>query len=408
MIELPPERVLAVAEPREAPGTGGMEAVRRAAEHPLEAPPLSQFLASARNAIFVVNDATRPTPTAAVIGALADCFRGVRVSFLVATGAHCAPSPAELKRLLGRSAAAGQRVHVHESGAEKELVFLGATRRGTAVRLNRACVEADQIVLIGSVEPHYFAGYTGGRKSLVPGVAAFSTIEQNHRWALEPSARPLALDGNPVHEDLEEAVGLLVHKPIWSVQLVLDRRRRVAAAFAGDLRASFRAAAACAREMYGVPIPQRAEVVVAVARPPLDADLYQAHKALEHGRLALKEGGVLLLVAPCHAGIGPPAFYDLLAEAGSPAGVLEKVRAGYRLGYHKAARLAELASRAEVWAYTSLSPSVVRAALMKPVADLRRAVDEALHARGPDARVLFLLDAAMTVPWVRDRDPASR
>ncbi|MEJ2067607.1 MAG: lactate racemase domain-containing protein, partial [Deltaproteobacteria bacterium] len=145
-----------------------------------------------------------------------------------------------------------------------------------------------KIVAISSVEPHYYAGYTGGRKSFFPGAASYQTMEHNHRLALEEGVAPMALTGNPVHEDMVEAMGTLEGKEIYSLQVVLDRFHRICAAFAGSLEGSFAAAVQKAREVFAVEISARADIVVTIAPAPMDIDLYQAHKAIEHGKPALK------------------------------------------------------------------------------------------------------------------------
>ena len=263
--------------------------------------------------------------------------------------------------------------------------------------VNALAAKAERILVIGSVEPHYFAGFTGGRKALVPGVAAHATIEQNHALAMSPGAQALALEGNPVHEDMVEAVSLLRGPRMFAIMTVLDRENRVHFAAAGDLEGSFREAAAVAAEFHSVVVPERADVVVAVASPPLDIDLYQSQKAIEHGRLALRDGGVLILVSECREGIGDPVFVEILRGLG-PSASPELAGSGPQLlGRHKAARLAAIMGRHRVCAVTSLPPHVLESIGITPCASLQPALDAALAAQ-PDARVLVLMAASTTVP----------
>jgi nickel-dependent lactate racemase len=278
------------------------------------------------------------------------------------------------------------------------MVPLGTTSRGTSLAINRQIVEAHKIVALSSVEPHYFAGYTGGRKSFFPGVTAYATMEHNHRLALQEEAAPLALAGNPVHEDLTEAMRTLHGKEIYSLQVVLDRSHRICAAFCGSLEGSFTAATNKAHEVFAVEVTERADVVVTVAPAPMDIDLYQAQKALEHGRLALKEGGIIILVALCPMGIGNEGFYRLLCRAADPEEVFSLIEGSYNLGDHKAARIADLAMQAQIWGVTGLDPAIVEKAFIKPYADLQEALREAIKEKGPHARVLFLMNGSMLVP----------
>jgi nickel-dependent lactate racemase len=291
-------------------------------------------------------------------------------------------------------------ISVHDAQAESEMVHFGITARGTPLTLNRRVVEAHKIVVISSVEPHYFAGYTGGRKSFFPGAAAFSTIEHNHRLALGEGAAPLALMGNPVHEDLADAMGALETKEIYSIQVVLDRFHRICAAFAGSLEETFAAAVQKVREVFAVEIRERADIVVSVAHAPMDIDLYQAHKAIEHGRLILKERGIIILVSQCPKGVGNKGFYRLLCRAANPEEVFALIKDSYNLGDHKAAKIAELAMKAQIWGVTDLDPKILEQAFIRPYPDLQEALNTAIAEQGPHAQVLFLMNGSMTVPTI--------
>jgi nickel-dependent lactate racemase len=321
----------------------------------------------------------------------------------VATGSHRPPTPAECRWIFGRWFERLQNdIFIHDARTTEEMVPLGITTRGTPLAINRLIVEAPKIIALASVEPHYFAGYTGGRKSFFPGGAAYETIEQNHRLALHGEAAPLALVGNPVHEDLVEAMDYLAGKEIYSLQVVLDRHHLICAAFCGSLAESFAAAVQKAQEVFTVELDKRADIVVAVAQVPLDIDLYQAHKALEHGRRALKPGGILILVAQCPAGIGNDRFYQILRRATSPADVSTLITGAYHLGDHKAGKIAALAQEVRLWGVTDLDPTIMRKAFIKPCADLQKALDAAIAEQGPNAQCLFLMNAGMLVPIIKN------
>ena len=250
--------------------------------------------------VVVVNDATRPTPTGLALEALRSrgllpetAVKSGRVEILVATGSHARGTDSDLEQILGSAnmEALSAAVRWHDGHDAAAHVYLGKTQRGTPVWVDRAVVTAHSLVLINSVEPHYFAGYTGGRKSIVPGVARFATIEANHRFALDPAADILALAGNPVHEDLEEAVAMLQARPLLSIQLVLDGAQVATAAFAGGLHETFASAVDAAARAFVVDIPHRFDIVVTTAAPPMDYDLYQSQKALENAAQAVRPGG---------------------------------------------------------------------------------------------------------------------
>jgi nickel-dependent lactate racemase len=285
------------------------------------------------------------------------------------------------------------------------MIEMGSTRNGTPILLNKRIFETDRIIATGSVEPHYFAGFTGGRKAFLPGIAAYRTIQANHKQALSPAARSLALEGNPVHEDMMDALPLIT-VPVFSFMTVLDKEQGVAAATAGDLMASFYRAVEIARRIFCVPVPARADIVVSAAKFPMDIDLYQSQKAIDNGAAALKDGGTLILVSSCRDGIGDETYAGLLAQASSPADALERIRAGYKLGYHKAAKIAELANRAVIEAVTELPTERLGSLFIQSAASPQEALDgamERLRARGVALpKILILPDGCVTVP-----DPAA-
>ena len=374
---------------------------------------LDEFLAGAASPLLVViNDATRPTPSARVLtalrGRLEAWLEGAdrELSFAIATGTHRAALPAEIERLLGADIARAHadRIFSHDAKDRSRLVTIGRTSRGTEVEVNRLLAEARSVILINSVEPHYFAGYTGGRKSLFPGLAGYATVWANHKLSMEPGSETLVLEGNPVHEDLEEALKLgIVGKAIYSIQMVLDKDHNVGFAAAGDLEKTFREAVAVAERQFVLDIDRPYEVVVTVAPHPMDCNLYQTNKAIQSGAAALKDGGVLIVVSECPFGLGEnQTLYDMLSEAASPRDALERVNLEeYRLGVQQPTRVAAILQRSELWAVTSLPEDQVSSMFMRPFADVQSAVDAALLAQGPDAQVLFLTEASITVPRVR-------
>jgi nickel-dependent lactate racemase len=375
------------------------ETVLRAIDNPVNSVNLRDFMAGAGDVVFIVNDATRPTPTARVLETVYEIIKPFDIRFLVATGAHRPPTDEEYRQIFGRFFEEFKpHIYAHNSRSDGDMVYITKSRNGTEVYLNRMVAEARKIVVISSVEPHYFAGYTGGRKSILPGVASYRTIEQNHRLALSDRARALALDGNPVHEDMKDTLTAIKDKKIFSIMTVLDKNQRIYAAAAGDIDAAFMAAVYKAREVYVVRLREKADIVVAVARHPLDIDLYQSQKAIENGKLALKDGGILILVSKCRCGVGDESFLNLLAACTTHGEVFKKIEKGYKLGYHKAAKMAELRQWADIYSITSLPEQLIRSAFMTPFPSLQAALNHGLRIKGSEAKVLFLLDGAVTVP----------
>jgi nickel-dependent lactate racemase len=377
--------------------------IEKALQEPIGAPAVDRFLQGARDILVLVNDATRPTPTAQVLETLVPRLKDLSFHFLVAAGSHREPTTDEYRYIFGRFYEEFKdRIAVHNARRRENMVVVGTTSRGTHMAVNRQALEADKMIIIGSVEPHYFAGFTGGRKSFLPGIAAFETIEHNHAFALQPQAHTLALAGNPVHEDMLEAAALLLkQKDAFAIMTIVNSQGDIQACTAGDLLACFLPATEKAKEVFVVPIPEKAEVVVTVAPYPSDINLFQSQKALENGKLALKDKGILILVSACRAGLGDETFAQLLGASDSPRDALQQIKKGYKLGYHKAAKIAEISLWAQIWAVTGLPDDQLKCLFIQPFADLQTALDRALKAQGSRAKILFLMEGSLTVPWAQ-------
>ena len=377
------------------------QAIIDAIAAPINSKNFKDFLADARQVLVIVNDATRPTPTQKVLDVIFEELSNTRYNFIIATGAHRGPTEEEYIQIFGPYYERIKgHIIVHDARKKEDQVFLGTSSNGTEMYVNKAGVEADKFIIISSVEPHYFAGYTGGRKSFLPGIAGFETIEQNHKLALVPEACALSLEGNPVHEDMMDAIKT-VKQEIFSIMTVLDKHHKVYATCAGHIHDSFHAAIDKANQVFAAPLKEKADIVVSVVKFPQDINLYQAQKGIDNAKLALKKNGIMILVAKCRDGIGGKAFADLLGSCDTPKAALDKIEQGYVLGYHKAAKMAEIGLWAQMWAVTDVAPEVISKLFITPFSDLQTALDKALEEKGKTASVLFLMDGGLTVPLVR-------
>ncbi|WDP89587.1 MAG: nickel-dependent lactate racemase [Desulfobacter sp.] len=368
--------------------------------NPINSKNFKDFLSDAQQVLVIVNDATRPTPTKKVLDVIFEDLSRVNYNFIIATGAHRGPSEEEYIQIFGEYyEKIKDNIIVHDARKDEDMVLIGQSTNGTEMYVNKAGVEADKFIIISSVEPHYFAGYTGGRKSFLPGIAGYKTIEQNHKLALVPEAKALALDGNPVNEDMIDAIKT-VKQEIFSIMTVLDKHHKVYATCSGHINDSFYAAIDRANEVFAAPLKEKADIVVSVVKFPQDIDLYQAQKGIDNAKLALKEDGIMILVAKCRCGIGGKAFADLLGSCDTPKAALDKIEQGYVLGYHKAAKMAEIGLWAQMWGVTDVEADVISKLFIKPFSDLQTAIDQALEEKGKDASVLFLMDGGLTVPLV--------
>ena len=377
-----------VVSPRSTPSDP--DAVSRAIANPLAFEGLPGFLASKRKLLVVVNDHTRPTPSHEVLRHLP--LNGKDVTTIISSGTHRPPNANELKQIFGGDAPPyGGKIAIHNSREKNSLKEMGKTSRGTQLFLNQHLFDTDGIIVIGSVEPHYFAGYTGGRKFLLPALAGYESVVKNHSLAVEENSRILALDGNPVHDDFMEALNKFNRfESIFSIQLVLNNKHQVSYASAGHIVDSFNQAVAYANQIYVPQVPRKADIVISVNTPPLDIDLYQSQKSIENVKLAVRKGGVMILVSRCPEGIGDKNFYDLLTSNADLS--------ARPFGCHKVIKLRNLLQDIDIYAVTSMDPSIPRAIGLKPYHDVQTALDDALKNQREDSEILVVLESAVTVP----------
>jgi len=400
-VEVGENRIAGIVEPNVVSVGDETETIRKGIEQTVDSRSFNDFIANDEDLLFIVNDYTRPTPTAKILEVIYPKIKDKNAKFIIATGIHRAPTEEEFKFIFGNyHDLLKDRIYVHDARKDEDMVYLGVSSTGTEMYVNKVGIEAHKLVTIGSVEPHYFAGYTGGRKSFLPGIASYKTIEQNHKHALSPHAQTLVLGGNPVHEDMVDALKTIERKQIFSIQTVLDGKKRIYHCTSGHIHDSFMMAIEKAHEVYCVDIKEKTDIVVAVAGYPSDVDLYQSQKALDNGKLALKKGGILILVSECRSGIGEETYFNLLASSKTPQETLQKIEQGYRLGYHKAAKMAEIATWAEIWGVTGLADEDMKQAFIKPFHEIQEALDRAIEKKGERAKIMFLMDASLTVPKV--------
>lgn len=389
------DRVNAVLQPNEVNVRDEEETIKRALYDPIDSPPVDEFIRD--KTLFIVNDATRPTPTSDVLDMMEDHIEGKDVKFIVARGSHREPTEEEYRKIFG-DFYEKYKGNIYSHDAENdEMVDYGETERGTPIRFNKILDWASKVININSVEPHYFAGFTGGRKSFLPGIASYETIENNHYHALSEGARGLELDSNPIHLDMMEGVSR-IEKDIFSVNLTLDKENRVYHASGGDMVKSFLNETEKAKEVFSVRLKEKSDIVLSSAHP-MGMNFYQSLKAFENGRLALKEGGIMILTAECADGIGPRNFYDLLASVDRPEDTLEMIENDYKLGYQKTYGIAEVLSNSEFWAVTEMDDEKLERVFITPKESMQDALDEALERR--DGNVTFLLGGSMVVPDLR-------
>jgi len=377
-------------------------AVRAALVNPIGTPPLRRILCPGERVAVVVNDITRLVYSEIFLPVLINeinaCGIPDRDIFIVfALGLHRQQTPEERHRIVGEEVASRIALCDHDCHDRENLVRLGRTSRGNEVWINRRVYEADRVILTGEILYHQIAGYSGGRKSLVPGVAGAETTAFNHKLILDPNCRPGILEGNPAHEDLLEACRMF--EPDFLLNVVLAPARGWVRVVAGRYDVAHRAGCETVDRMCRIQIDQPYDLVLASAGGfPLDIDLRQAHKGMENAARALRPGGVLVYFAECREGTGSAAIEEWV-EKFSTAGQMEReLRSRFIVGAHKAYWLARLGERVKVLLVSKLPDALVRKCHLYPTAEPENAVAQELRRLGAGARVAYIPHAGITLP----------
>ena len=361
----------------------------------IASPPLDEVAGADESVLIVVSDTTRATASAQVVNLLVRRLVQVgvspsRMAVIFATGIHRPVSEKEKVELLSPFITQRLRVLQHDPHDSSKLTTLGKTERGVPVEVNSGLKEFSRVILTGGITFHYFAGFTGGRKSICPGLASATTIEATHMLALdfERGGRKAGvgtglLDGNAVHEECERVAALVA--PAFSVNTIVNEQKRAIKIFCGDWRLAHRAGCEYYLDQYSAPISSKRDVVIASCGGfPHDINLIQAHKALDMAALACNEGGTIILLAECVDGLGRPDFLKWFEAADSRALEARLVN-GYEVNGQTAWALLTKAERYRVYLVSELPSDEVKRMRMIPAPSIAAALD---HAGSGDGFIL--------------------
>jgi lactate racemase len=391
-------------EPRDVAPVDESRAVREALEHPIGTAPLREIVRPGERVAVVVNDITRLTRTDLILPPLIETLNAAGIPdrdiFIVfALGIHRRQTPDEQRLILGEEIYGRIRSFDHISTDDESLVEIGTTSFGNRVEINREVWEADRIILTGEIIYHLIAGYSGGRKSLAPGVVGFRTTTFNHRMIFDPDCRSGKLDGNPAHEDLLEACRLA--DPDFIVNVVLRPDGKLVRVVAGHYDLAHREGCRTVDRMLKAETDEPYDVVIASAGGfPLDIDLRQAHKGLENACQALKPGGSILFYAECPSGAGIGTFEDYVRRYRDDFEMRAALEREFVVGGHKAYWVARLGRLYNVHLVSGLDSEFVCRCHFHPVsvADHEVAARDLLRQAGPDARVAVVPYSGFTLP----------
>ncbi len=392
------------ALPEAAPGQRAE--VERALDNPVGSPRLEELARGRRSAVVITSDHTRPVPSRTIMPCILERLRkgspDIQITILVATGFHRATTREELIGKLGAEIVEHEHIVVHDSSDASMLTHLGTLPSGGELIINRLAVETELLVAEGFIEPHFFAGFSGGRKSILPGVASRETVLANHcsEFIQSPYARTGNLENNPIHRDMLFAAEQA--KLAFIVNVVINAEKKIVRAFAGNSVGAHEAGCGFLRSLCEVRVPESDIVITSNGGYPLDQNVYQSVKGMTAGEAVCRKGGVIIIAASCSDGHGGESFYRNLAKAASPAALLAKAAAVPRSRtepdqweFQILARI--LSEHTVIMVTTDCDHRMLRDMHLRTAVSLGEALEQAYALVGADASVAVIPDGVSVI-----------
>ncbi|MGI6004299.1 MAG: nickel-dependent lactate racemase [Christensenellales bacterium] len=383
------------------------EIVREAMASPIGTPALFDLAKGRKNAVIICSDHTRPVPSRKIVPHMLRELRAANadmdITLLIATGCHRATTKEELLKKFGQQIVRDEKIVVHDCDDESMLTELGTMPSGAVLKINRLAAQTDLLLAEGFIEPHFFAGYSGGRKSVMPGIAARLTVLGNHSagFVAHPNARSGILRENPMHEDMIAAAKMA--RLTFIVNVVINRDKKVVAAFAGDSHQAHLAGCRYLDGVCRVKAEKPADIVVTSnGGAPLDQNIYQAVKCMATAENVAARDAIIIAVSACNLGTGSDEFYRALKDGASPRAVLEHILKvpmdSTRIDQWQTQVLARiLAHHQVVLVCEEESRRLAEDMKMTASGSLQQAFDEALRQKGRSARIAVLPDGVAVV-----------
>jgi len=388
-IDIPEKNLLKIVEAKEKSVENEDELIEKVLNEPMN----SKILQKMRGKIaVVVDDKTRPFPAKKVLPHVLERLKG-EAKIIIATGTHDPVNEKEAEGLLGKEITNEYEWVTHSQ--DVRFVDYGVTSFGTPLFFNPEYANADSKIILGDVEYHYFAGYGGGRKSVLPGVAAGITVETNHKRMFHERARFGVLEGNPVHEDMEEAAEIVGVD--FCLNVVMNSRHEIVGAFAGNHKQVLRNGAKMVDEMYRVNVGQKADAAIIAADGfPHDINLYQAMKAIQTVIDVVKDGGIIVLVAQCSEGHGSEKFYNEIERYNNSEEIKKDLLKKFIMGKHKVYYMLKAAEKVKIYAITDMDEDMVEHFRMEKI-DADDVMDVIFKRHGEDAKIVASPHATTTL-----------
>jgi nickel-dependent lactate racemase len=375
------------------------EEVQRAMNNPIGSKRLKDIVFPGEKIAIVTSDISRPMPSYKVLPIVVEELKSAGVdekdiTIIFALGIHRRHTEEEKKRMVGEDVYYS-KISIIDSDKEK-CTRIGYCKHGTPIDIFEPVLNADKRIALGNIEFHYFAGYSGGNKALMPGVSSYEAIQANHLHMLNTDAIAGNLDTNPIRQDIEEITDFIpIH---FIVNVVLNDRKQIIKAVAGDHVKAHREGCRFLDMLNKIRISEKADIVIASPGGfPKDINLYQAQKGLDNSKYAVKDGGIIILCASSGEGFGEKNFENWMIEK-SPKEMIEKIKGKFVLGAHKAVAIATILEKVQIYLISELEPELVKKINMTPFKSVQEALDDAIVKLGKSSKVIIMPEAGSTLP----------
>ena len=382
------------------------EIVKKALENPIESETLEELVKDKKDVVIITSDHTRPVPSRIPLPIILNIIRNsnpdIDIKIIISTGCHRPSTREELVYKMGEEIVDKENIIMHFANNEESMAKVGKLPSGGDLIVNKAIMETDLLIAEGFIEPHFFAGFSGGRKSVLPGVASVKTIMYNHcsEFIDSPYARTGNLKNNPIHEDMLQAAKSV--NLAFILNVAIDKDKKVIGAFAGNLEKAHEAGCEFVTKLSKVDSVDADIVVSTNGGYPLDQNIYQTVKGMTAAEATCKENGVIIMVSACNDGHGGQSFYDSVASASSPTEILEKVRKIPKSetipDQWEFQILARILEKFTVIMVTDLcDPQMIKNMHMKHASSFEEALQMAFDIKGKDAKVAVIPDGVSVI-----------
>lgn len=390
------------------PLTDLKQVVLDAIYHPIDSKPLNELLQPGQKVAFICNDPTRVANSHDFMPILVEELNKMGIKdedmrIVFALGTHRKMTQEEMIEAVGEDVAKRLPMYNSDCNKQEDFEYFGETSFGTPVWLNKLICDVDLVIMTGTIVHHFFSGFGGGRKAVLPGVAAMETIRRNHSLMMSPDAQLGKLHGNPVYEDQMEGVRLFAKEHrMFLFNAILDAKKQFLKIFAGDWEKAHLEACKFVDKVYGVEIDAPADIVIASCGGyPKDINVYQLQKTMDNAWCAVKDGGVVIIIGECEEGSGSAALEKALQEHPSPDAIKLQLEKNFVIGAHKAFAITRLMKKAKFILVSALDKKIASDLLFEAVDNVDEAIKLAEKYVGSDYKIILMPQGSLTVPLLR-------